>query len=231
MSITSIDQIDDLPVGATMADTLTETPWVKHEGGWSHSTNARARVQSSAFTLAVQAGRLSLVEPEEEPDPEPLAVTLTPERVSEALNGYVDEHGFPCSTEKYDLYEVMKNLGLEVPTEPVPVTVRVNGHTMVSLTDDQASDLVGGPVDVAAAREVAVHWTMALTLTNDVRAGACPCAAVTREEVDTALDDQTMRFTDYGFSTTLRLAGARQHPLTHSKPTREGSHFALRRHM
>ena len=203
MSITSIDQIDDLPVGAQIADTLNETPWIKNENGWSNGVDGRGRVQSSAFTLAVQAGRLSLVEPEEEPDPEPLAVTLTPERVQQALIGYVDDHSHTLTrTETYDLYEVMENLGLEVPTEPVNIQVRVNGHTMVSLTDDQASNLVGGAVDVAPAREVAVHWTVALTLSHDVRAGSCPCASVTREEVDNALDEQTIRFTDYGFSTS-----------------------------
>ena len=195
MSITSIEQIEALPVGATITDTLNETPWIKHEDGWTNGPHGRGRVQENAFTLAVQAGRLSLVEP----DPEPLAVTLTPEQVTEALVGYISEHGFLSRTEKYDLYEVMTNLGLTVPTEPTPVTVRVNGQTAVTPTDEQVQQWVGGPVD-SAGRMYSIHWTTALTLTKEVRAGDCPCAEVTREEVDAALSDQGVRSTDYGYS-------------------------------
>ena len=187
MSITSIDQIDDLPVGARMADTLNETPWIKHENGWSNGVDGRGRVQSSAFILAVQAGRMSVVEP----DPEPLAVTLTPERVTEALIGYVDDHGHTLTnTEKYDLYEVMENLGLEVPTEPRPVTVNVNGHTSVRPTDEQVQQLIGGGSVNADDRTYNIHWTTVVTVTKEVRAGSCPCRDVTREEVDAALSDE-----------------------------------------
>ena len=197
MNITTLEELDALPVGTHIVDTQVSTGWTRHEDGWTNVPGNISRIDSHAFTTAIGEGRLSVVDPE----PEPLAVTLTPEQVTEALVGYISEHGFLSRTEKYDLYEVMTNLGLTVPTEPTPVTVQVTGQTSVTPTDEQVAQWVGGPVD-SAGRMYSIHWTTALTVTKEVRAGDCPCAGVTREEVDAVLSEQGVRVTDYGYAPT-----------------------------